>query len=65
MDTASLERLEETAGKGRVKARKKVLKVGQWRTPPPIPALRWVGQELEAVAGRDWRTSLSWLSWKV
>lgn len=66
MDTASLERLEETAGKGRVKARKKVLRVGQSRTPPPDPpALRWVGQELEAVAGRDWRTSLSWLSWKV
>ena len=68
MDTASLERLEETAGKGRVKARKKVLRVGQWRTPPnppPPPALRWVGQEIEAVAGRDWRTSLSWLSWKV
>lgn len=67
MDTASLERLEETAGKGRVKARKKVLRVGQWRipTPTPTPALRWVGQELEAVAGRDWRTSLSWLSWKV
>lgn len=46
---------------GRVKARKKVLRVGQWRTP----ALRWVGQEMEAVAGRGWRTSLGWLSWKV
>ena len=58
---APLERLEETAGKGRVKARKKVLRVRQWRTP----ALRWVGQEMEAVAGRGWRTSLGWLSWKV